>query len=189
MNEPAYVARATRAADYVLTHLRRDGRLRRAALNGQAQHAAYLADYAFLIAGLLDLYEATGKLRWLQEAQALDGILELHYEDTAAGGFFRTAEDHESLITREKPSSDGAEPSGNSVQLLNLLRLHEFTTDDRYRQRAEKAFEAFSDVIAQSPTVVSERYCQVKQNRTDCPPTCPVHDRLEAIILGIGQPS
>ena len=55
MNEPAYAARATRAADYdyVLTHLRRDGRLRRAALNGQAQHAAYLADYAFLIAALL----------------------------------------------------------------------------------------------------------------------------------------
>ena len=156
MNEPAYVARATRAAAYVLTHLRRDGRLRRAALNGQAQQAAYLADYAFLIAGLLDLYEATSELRWLEEGQALDATLELHYEDTAEGGFFRTADDHESLITREKPSSDGAEPSGNSVQLLNLLRLHEFTTNDWYRQRAERAFEAFSDVIAQSPVAVSE---------------------------------
>ena len=156
MNEPAYAARATRAADYVLTHLRRDGRLLRAALNGQAQHAAYLADYAFLIAALLDLYEATSELRWLEEAQALDGILEQHYEDTTAGGFFRTAEDHETLITREKPSSDTAEPSGNSVQLLNLVRLQEFTTDDRYRQRAEQAFEAFSDVLARNPVVVSE---------------------------------
>ena len=156
MNDPAYVARATAAADYVLTNLRRDGRLLRAALNGQAQHTAYLADYAFLIAALLDLYEATSELRWLEEARALDGVLEQHYEDAIGGGFFRTAEDHESLITREKPSSDGAEPSGNSVQLLNLLRLHEFTTDDRYRQRAEQAFEAFSDVIAQNPVVVSE---------------------------------
>ena len=156
MNEPAYAARATRAADYLLTHLRRDGRLLRAALNGQAQQAAYLADYAFLIAGLLDLYEATSELRWLEEARALDDILEQHYEDTTAGGFFRTAGDHEVLITREKPSSDTAEPSGNSVQLLNLVRLQEFTTDDRYRQRAEHAFEAFSDVLAQSPAAVSE---------------------------------
>ena len=156
LNEPDYAERATRAADYVLTHMRRDGRLLRAALNDQAQQAAYLADYAFLIAGLLDLYEATSDLRWLEEAQALDGILAEHYEDTTAGGFFRTAEDSESLITREKPSSDGAEPSGNSVQLLNLLRLHEFTTDDQYRQRAEQAFQAFSDVLTQSPMVVSE---------------------------------
>ena len=156
MNEPAYVARATRAADYVLTYLRRDGRLRRAALNGQAQHAAYLTDYAFMIAALLDLYEATSELRWLEEAQALDGVLEEHYEDTVGGGFFRTAEDHESLITREKPSFDNAEPSGNSVHILNLLRLHEFTTDDRYRRRAEMALEAFADVIAQSPVAVSE---------------------------------
>ena len=156
MNEPAYVARAGRAADYVLTYLRRDGRLLRAALHGQAHQGAYLADYAFLIAALLDLYEATSELRWLEEAYALDGILEQHYEDTTGGGFFRTAEDHESLITREKPFSDNAEPSGNSVQLLNLLRLHEFTTDDRYRRRAERAFEAFSDVLTQSPAAVSE---------------------------------
>ena len=156
MNEPAYVARATRAADYVLTYLRRDGRLQRAALNGQAQQTGYLSDYAFLIAALLDLYEATSELRWLEEAQTLDGVLEEQYEDLAGGGFFRTAKDHESLITREKPSSDNAEPSGNSVQLLNLLRLHEFTTDDRYRRRAELALEAFSDVLAQSPVTVSE---------------------------------
>ena len=156
MNDPAYAARATAAADYVLTHLRRDGRLLRAALNDQAQHTAYLADYAFLIAALLDLYEATSELRWLEEARALDGVLEQRYEDATGGGFFRTAQDHESLITREKPSTDGAEPSGNSVQLLNLVRLHEFTADDRYRKRAETAFEAFSDMIAQSPVAVSE---------------------------------
>ena len=155
-HELAYATHATRAADYVLTHLRRDGRLLRSALNGQAQQAGYLEDYAFLTAGLLDLYEATSELRWLEEARALDGILEQYYEDTTGGGFFRTAEDHESPITRDKPFSDGAEPSGNSVHLLNLLRLYEFTTDDRYRQRAEKAFKAFSDVLTQSPTAVSE---------------------------------
>ena len=155
-HEPAYVARATRAADYVLTQLRHNGRLLRTALDGQAQYAAYLEDYAFLMAGLLDLYEVTSELRWLEEVQALDGILEQHYEDTTGGGFFRTAEDHKSPITRDKPFSDQAEPSGNSVQLLNLLRLYEFTTDDRYRRRTEQTLEAFSEVLAQSPTAVSE---------------------------------
>ena len=155
-HEPAYAARATQAADDVLTQLRHNGRLLRTALNGQAQHAAYLEDYAFLTGGLLDLYEVTSELSWLKEAQALDGILEQHYEDTTGGGFFRTTEDHGSPITRHKPFSDQAEPSGNSVQLLNLLRLYEFTTDERYRRRAEQALEAFSDVLAQSPTAVSE---------------------------------
>ena len=156
LGEPACADVATRAADYVLGHLRRDGRLLRAALDGQVQQAAYLSDYAFLVAALLDLYETTGELRWLTEAQALDRVLQTHYEDTSDGGFFRTAEDHESLLIREKPSTDNAEPSGNSVQLLNLLRLHEFTTDDQYRQRAEHAFEAFSDVLAERPSAVSE---------------------------------
>ena len=155
-HEPAYVARATRAADDVLTQLRHNGRLLRTALNGQAQHAAYLEDYAFLTAALLDLYEVTSELRWLEEAYALDRIVEQHYEDTTGGGFFRIAGDQESPIMRDKPFADQAEPSGNSVHLLNLLRLYEFTTDDRYRRRAEQALEAFSDVLAESPTAVSE---------------------------------
>ena len=156
LNEPTYAVRAERAADYVLGHLRGDERLFRAALGDRVQQAAYLSDYAFLVASLLDLYEATSELRWLTEAQALDSVLREHYEDTSDGGYFRTSEDHESLLTREKPSTDNAEPSGNSIQILNLLRLHEFTTDDQYRRRAEKAFEAFSDVLTERPTAVSE---------------------------------
>ena len=156
LDEPAYGARAARAADYVLRTLRRDGRLLRAALDGEAQQTAYLDDYAFLIAGLLDLYEADGDLRWLEEAMALDTVLERDYEDAAGGGFFRTAADQASLLTREKPTYDAAEPSGNSVALRNLLRLHELTTDDRYRVRAERAFGAFGAVLAESPAAVSE---------------------------------
>ncbi len=156
MNEPSYSACAAKAADYVLTQLRNGGRLLRTALNGKAQQPAYLSDYAFLIAGLLDLYEATGELRWLKEAKELDAVLENNYEDTVEGAFFRTADDHESLITREKPSFDNAEPSGNSVHLLNLLRLSEFTSDDRYRQRAQEGFKVFSNVLTKSPAAVSE---------------------------------
>ena len=156
LDEPVYAERAARAADYLLRTLRRGDRLLRAALGGAARQTAYLDDYAFLIAGLLDLYEADGDLRWLEEVSALDAVLERDYEDTAGGGFFRTAADQVSLLTREKPTYDAAEPSGNSVAVHNLLRLHELTTDDRYRVRAERAFEAFGAMLAERPSAVSE---------------------------------
>jgi uncharacterized protein YyaL (SSP411 family) len=119
-------------------------------------HAGYLDDYAFLVAGLLDLHEATGEPRWLREAIALDGVLAAHFEDAQAGGFFMTSDDHEELLAREKPGYDGAEPSGNSVQALNLLRLHELTTNDAYRQRAERTIAAFGQRLGANPTVLSE---------------------------------
>jgi uncharacterized protein YyaL (SSP411 family) len=156
LDEPVYAERAARAADYLLRTLRRGDGLLRAALGGAARQTAYLDDYAFLVAGLLDLYEADGDLRWLEEASALDAVLERDYEDTSGGGFFRTAANQVSLLTREKPTYDGAEPSGNSVAVHNLLRLHELTTDDRYRVRAERAFQAFGAVLADRPSAVSE---------------------------------
>ncbi|HEV8716550.1 MAG TPA: hypothetical protein VGX03_27495 [Candidatus Binatia bacterium] len=156
LGDPRYADQAARAADFVLTKLRRDGRLLRSYTGGQAQLEGYLDDYAFLIAGLLDLYEATGNPRWLKEALALDKVLEDHYEDKQAGGFFLTSNDHEVLLAREKPSYDGAEPSGNSVQALNLLRLHEFTTEDRYRVRAEKALQAFHEILQRALAAASE---------------------------------
>jgi hypothetical protein len=156
LGDARYAERATRAADFVLTKLRQDGRLLRSYKAGQARHNGYLDDHAFLIAGLLDLYEATGTPRWLKEAIVLDKVLEDHYEDKQAGGFFMTSNDHEQLLAREKPSYDGAEPSGNSVQALNLLRLYEFTTEDRYRVRAEKALQAFNEILQRAPAAVSE---------------------------------
>ena len=156
LGEPLYAQRAAKAADFVLTRMRQDGRLLRSYKDGEARHNGYLDDYAFLIAGLIDLYEATSGTRWLEEALALDNVLENLYEDKQHGGYFMTSNDHESLLAREKPAYDGAEPSGNSLQALNLMRLHEFTTEDRYRQRAERTLQAFSARLSQSPTALSE---------------------------------
>jgi uncharacterized protein len=156
LNKPQYAAQATRAADFILTKLRKDGRLLRSYTHGHARQVGYLDDYAFMIAALLDLYEATGNARWLKDTLALEKILETHYEDKHVGGFFLTSNDHEKLLAREKPSTDGAEPSGNSVQALNLLRLHQFTTDDRYRVRAEKTLQAFTEILQRAPAAVSE---------------------------------
>ncbi len=155
LGDSAYARRAERTAEFVLTRMSEDGRLKRSFRGGRARIEAYLDDYAFMIAGLLDLYEATGKPRWLREAIALDAALEKHYEDPA-GGYFMTADDHEKLLAREKPSYDGAEPSGNSVQALNLLRLSELTTQDRHRERADHLLRAFGMRLTESPTSLSE---------------------------------
>ncbi len=69
-------------------------------------------------------------------------MLATHFEDASGGGFFTTSDAAATLLAREKPLSDGAEPSGNSVQALNLLRLAELTTDDAYRRRAERVLRA-----------------------------------------------
>jgi len=155
LGEDEYADRAERAAGFLLDNLVVDGRLRRSFQAGGARHNAYLDDYAFLTAGLIDLYEATGTLRWLDGAIRLDGILEEHYEDTEDGAFYLTSDDHEQLLARQKPAYDGAEPSGNSIAVMNLLRLGEFTTDDRYRQRAERALSAFERILATDPTALS----------------------------------
>src|SRR6185369_1062111 len=156
LDDASLADRAARAAAFVLDHMRRDGRLLRSWRDGRAEHAAYLDDYAFLVAGLLDLYEATGEARWLREAVALDAVLAVHYEDGEGGGFFMTADDAEALLAREKPAWDGAEPSGNSVHALNLLRLHELTTDDAYRRRAERTLDALGPRLASDPMRLSE---------------------------------
>ena len=152
LNVPAYATRAKRAATFLLTHLKRDGRLRRSALGARIGGEAYLNDYAGLIAGLLDLYEVTFELRWLQEAIALQAIQDSHFWDNKNGGYFLTANDAEPLLAREKPAYDGAEPSGNAVAVQNLLRLAEWTLNTGYRQRAQRCLRAFASELKQRPT-------------------------------------
>ncbi len=179
LGSPGEIARARRAAEFVLERMVRDDRLLRTYGNGQASHDAYLDDYACVIAGCLDLYEASGELRWLEEALRLDGVLEKHYEDPA-GGFFLTSDDHEQLLAREKPSYDGAEPSANSVQAMNLLRLHELTTSDRFRERADRLFVAFGGGLGSRPAALSEMLLAV-DFRLDTP--------KEIVIVTPGQRS
>jgi uncharacterized protein YyaL (SSP411 family) len=156
LGEPAYVAGAARAADFVLTRMRKDGRLLRSFKDGQVQHSGYLDDYAFLAAGLLDLFEADFNPRWLREALVLSEAVEANFADGANGGWFMTSADHEKLLAREKPTYDGAEPSGNSVALLNALRLHTFTADDRWRQVAERALKSFHDKLTTKGVAMTE---------------------------------
>lgn len=152
---PEYTARAEKAARFVMDKLYKNGRLRRSHKDGADRHNAYLEDYAFMIAALADLYEASGNAEWLKSAVSLDDVLEAYYEDGERGGFFMTASDHEKLLAREKPANDGAVPSGNSVMVLNLLRLYGLTGRDAYRKRAEKTLAFFSKILEEKPATVS----------------------------------
>lgn len=152
LNEPAYATRAARAARFVLERMYHDGRLRRSALGEITTGDAYLDDYAFLIAGLLDLYEADFDPGWLDHAITLQAVLDAHFWDDAGGGYFLSADDTERLLAREKPAYDGALPSGNAVAAGNLLRLTEFTTRPEYRTRAEACFATFAAQLRNRPT-------------------------------------
>ena len=156
LGDPEYVRAAMRTADFILDRMREDGRLHRVYQDGRAAGPAFLGDYAFVIAGLLDLYEAAPDPRWLREALALQQVLDRRYADATGGGYFRTADDHEKLMSREKPGRDGAIPSGNSVEALNLLRLAGYTGDDGHLLRAILLFSAFYDDLTRRPTALPE---------------------------------
>jgi len=156
LEEPAYIETARRAARFLLERMREEGRLLRTFKGGRAAGPAFLEDYAFLIAGLLDLYEADANPRWLREALSLQEILDRHYADHPGGGYFGNADDHERLLAREKPGQDGATPSGNSIAAQNLLRLAALTGDDRYRERAAMLFSAFHELLTRAPTALPE---------------------------------
>jgi hypothetical protein len=156
LDEPEYVVAATRAVSFVLDEMRPEGRLVRVHDGVRAAGTAFLEDYAFLVAGLLDLYEATGETRWLRSALRLQAQLDDWYVDGAGGGYFRTPADHERLLVREKPARDGAIPTGNSVAATNLLRLHELTLAPEYLESAALVFSAFHETLARQPTALPE---------------------------------
>ena len=156
LNEKKYLSQAEKSARFVLNKMYKKGRLYRSWKEGEAYVPAYLDDYAFFSSALLDLFEWTGNMEWLNKAVELDKILEENFEDKKEGGFFMTGRDYEALLVREKPFYDGAEPSGNSLVIMNLLRLSELTGHKLYRTRAEKTFRAFGGILESNPLSFSE---------------------------------
>jgi uncharacterized protein YyaL (SSP411 family) len=151
LGEPAHARTAARAMDALLAQLARGDRLHRHAVGGKPTGDGFLDDYAFVIAALLDLWEATYDARWLDHAIAFQRTLDAGFRDAERGGYFATASWHERLLVREKPDYDGAEPSGSSVALQNLLRLHALTTDDAYRASADALLRGFAPALARAP--------------------------------------
>jgi len=148
-----YDAAARRAADFLLTAMRtKDGRLLHRFRAGDAAIPGKLDDYAFLIWGLLNLYESSFDIRYLQAAIELEGIALHRFSDNGSGGFFLTADDAEQLLARPKEVYDGAIPSGNSAQLLNLIRISRISGDVSYEIAADKLVRAFSGNVSRAPS-------------------------------------
>ena len=151
LDEPRYALAASSAADFVLATLRDDrGRLLKRYRAGEAGLPAHLDDHAFLAWGLLELYEATFDVRYLQEAVVLNRQMLERFWDADGGGFYLTADDGEELLVRSKEIYDGAIPSGNSVAAQVLLRLARMTGDPTLEQRSAELFRAFSGALDRS---------------------------------------
>ncbi len=155
-----YLSAARRAADFVLAKMRgADGRLLHRYRGGDAAIQGNLDDYAFMIRGLIELYQAGFEVRYLREAVRLNDELVSHFWDEEDGGFFFTPDDGEELIVRRKEVYDGAYPSGNSVEMMNLLRLGRMTGDTSLEERAVDLGKAFSSLVERSPGSFSFLMC------------------------------
>ena len=140
---PEYAAAAGRAADFILSAMVTDGRLLATWGKGRAQLTAYASDYAYLIEGLLELFQATGDMARLEQAERLMETAIAHYWDEDSGGFFFTADDGEHLLVRSKTVQDGATPAANSVMLGALLKLGVLLDRKDLRDKAEAVGRVF----------------------------------------------
>ena len=155
--EPEYAEAARRAVDFILANMRQpDGRLLHRYRDGQAGIAANLDDYAFLVWGLIELYEATFTVSYLKAALELNDDMLKHFWDDKDGGFYLAPDDGESLLVRKKDVYDAAIPSGNSVAMLNLLRLGRMTANPNLEERAARIGRAFSQNVKQMPSAFTQ---------------------------------
>lgn len=150
LGDETYAHAARRAAGFVRRHLYNPetGTLLRRFREGEAAIAGFLDDYAFLIVALIDLYETQFETGDLELAVQLAERMRELFEDTESGGFFSTSGGGEELILRMKDDYDGAEPSGNSMAALALLRLANITGRDEFQRSAERTIEAFAGRVA-----------------------------------------
>ncbi|MGB0647218.1 MAG: thioredoxin domain-containing protein, partial [Bradymonadia bacterium] len=148
-NERYLTMARTAGRHLVSTLMMDDGSMHRTFMNHRARHPGVLDDYAFVTQAFLDLFEVTWDEFWLTHALKLQHHLDEHHWDAEHGGYFMTGDRQEKLLSRDKPSYDGAEPSGNAVALMNLSRLSVLTGHERYRRRAVETLEAFSGQLKQ----------------------------------------
>lgn len=147
-----YTDAARKNAEFVTFNLRRDGVLLRTWKDGVARFNAYLEDYAFLIEGLLTLFETTGEFRWLTKALALTVTMINEFWDDDAGGFFFTGKSHENLIVRSKDYFDNATPSGNSVAAIALPKLALLSGNEKYRNLATATLREIGNSARRYPS-------------------------------------
>jgi uncharacterized protein YyaL (SSP411 family) len=164
LDEPRYREAAIRAAQFVTSDLydAKAKMLYRSFREGRSNIEGFADDYAFLIQGLLDLYEAGFEVRWLKLAVQLQEIMDQLFYDSAAGGYFSTSGKDKSVFLRMKDDNDSAEPAASSIAALNLLRLAQIRNNQEYQERAERAIAAFSPTLSRFPSAMPQMLCAVE---------------------------
>jgi len=157
LSEVRYLDAARRSADFLLAHmLRDDGDLWRSSRQRQCHTKGCLPDYAFVIGGLLDLYEASFESRWLEEAIGLAETMVERFFDERNGGFFFSEDGQGPLLIRMKDSYDNPDPSGNAMAVFDLLRLAELTERESWRENALATLRLFAPTMAKTPVATAQ---------------------------------
>jgi len=163
----AYLAQATRAAEFIQRELydSASGTLYRTWREGRSEIPGFAEDYAGLIQGLLDLYEAGFEIRWLEWAERLQQAQDERFWDAGRGGYFNSRADDPTVIVRLKEDYDGAEPAPASVAALNLLRLDWMigraggVPPPNYRERALRTIESLRPQWSRAPHALPQLLC------------------------------
>jgi hypothetical protein len=152
-NEKKYVKYVEKALNFIIKNMsKKSGELLHTYRKGEAKISGYADDYAFLIWGLIELYQATLNSIYLKISLDLNKYLMNHFWDKTNGGLFFISDTEEKLFTRKKEVYDGAIPSANSVQMYNLTRLARITGNPKFEEKALQITKIFSDQISKIPS-------------------------------------
>jgi uncharacterized protein len=154
LDDPAYLEAANKAADFIRQNLysAKTNTLLRSYREGASDVNGFASDYAFLIQGLLDLYEASFDVNKIDMAIKLQRHEDELFRDVKQGGYFSTIDADANVLLRMKEADDTAEPSPNSVTALNLLRIGYMLDQDEARRRAEETLQAFAKQLEAAPS-------------------------------------
>jgi len=149
-----YAEEAVRSAEFLLGNMWDGDELLHRYREGEAQIGGFLDDYAFMVWGLIELYQATHEKRFLDEARRINEVMMDMFADPE-GGFYFTSSESEELLIRRKDLYDGAIPSGNSVAFMNMMRLSRLTGNTSLEEEAAKLSRFFSSSILGAPHAYS----------------------------------
>ena len=163
LHDDDYLRSAEKAALFIKTNLysAKDKILLRRFRDGEAGITANLSDYALLVGGMIDLYEASFNADWIEWADELNDLMIERFYDDKSGVFYDTPESSENLIVRMRDDYDGAEPTGNSIAVMNLLRLSQILNKGELREMADKILSYYSGILKKSPHALPQMLAAV----------------------------
>jgi hypothetical protein len=156
LGDKKYLIAAQKAAWFIKNHLYQNEKLARRFREGEVKYTAILDDYAYLIQGLIALYEGDFDERWIHWARKLQKRQDDLFWDAGAGAYFYSEKSGNFLPVRKKSFEDNARPNSNAVAALNLLKLYNFTFEQDYLNKAKKILAAPGDLLIQVPNAFTQ---------------------------------